>query len=198
MPADSYGLVYETLLVVYATPPTHNINNIPNLRKELIARFINPFTDIGFKRIFGQEISKPLIIDFLNSLMSGEERIANISFLDKEQPALYEDDRSLIYDIYCQTDQGKNIIVEMQNKSQPYFKNRSVYYISEAIARQGERGSSWKYSIDAVYRLSQLLPDGFRQEISDRCDTCRQENASALHRQSTHELHAIATVQQGR
>ena len=78
LPADSYGLVYETLLVVYATPPTHNIKNIPNLRKELMARFINPFTDIGFKRIFGQEISKPLIIDFLNSLMAGEERIANI------------------------------------------------------------------------------------------------------------------------
>ena len=38
-----------------------------------MAKFINPFTDIGFKRIFGQEISKPLIIDFLNSLMEGEE-----------------------------------------------------------------------------------------------------------------------------
>ena len=65
-----------------------------------MAKFINPFTDIGFKRIFGQEISKPLIIDFLNSLMEGEEHIEDITFLDKEQPALYEDDRSLIYDIY--------------------------------------------------------------------------------------------------
>ena len=77
-----------------------------------MAKFINPFTDIGFKRIFGQEISKPLIIDFLNSLLLGEERITNITFLDKEQPALFEDDRSLIYDIYCQTEKGENIIVE--------------------------------------------------------------------------------------
>lgn len=121
-----------------------------------MAKFINPFTDIGFKRIFGQEISKPLIIDFLNSLMEGEEHIEDITFLDKEQPALYEDDRSLIYDIYCRTERGHNIIVEMQNKSQPYFKNRSIYYVSEAIARQGERGSSWQYAIDAVYLVAFL------------------------------------------
>src|SRR5574344_57404 len=121
-----------------------------------MAQFINPFTDIGFKRIFGQEISKPLLLDFLNNLLAGEEHIVNLSFLDKEQPALYEDDRSLIYDIYCETDEGKKIIVEMQNKSQPYFKNRSIYYVSEAIARQGERGSSWNYEIDSVYLVAFL------------------------------------------
>ncbi len=124
-----------------------------------MARFINPFTDIGFKRIFGQEVSKPLILDFLNNLLEGEEHILNITFLDKEQPALYEDDRSLVYDIYCETDQGKKIIVEMQNKSQPYFKDRSIYYVSEAIARQGERDrhgdttstpyTSWPFSTSA-------------------------------------------------
>ena len=110
-----------------------------------MARFINPFTDIGFKRIFGQEFSKPLILDFLNSLLVGEE-----------QPALFEDDRSLIYDIYCETDKKENIIVEMQNKSQPYFKNRSIYYVSEAIARQGEKGADWQYKIDAVYLVAFL------------------------------------------
>ena len=91
----------------------------------------------------------------------------NLSFLDKEQPALYEDDRSLIYDIYCETDEGKKIIVEMQNKSQPYFKNRSIYYVSEAIARQGERGSGWNYAIDAVYLVAFLnfCPMDFKQKF---------------------------------
>ena len=119
-----------------------------------MAKFINPFTDVGFKRVFGQEISKPLILDFLNNLLLGEEHITDITFLDKEQPALYEDDRSLVYDIYCETDSGKKVIVEMQNKTQPYFKNRSIYYTSEAIARQGERGSSWNYDIAAVYLVA--------------------------------------------
>ena len=121
-----------------------------------MAKFINPFTDVGFKRVFGQEISKPLILDFLNNLLLGEEHIADITFLDKEQPALYEDDRSLVYDIYCETDSGKKVIVEMQNKTQPYFKDRSIYYTSEAIARQGERGSSWNYDMAAVYLVAFL------------------------------------------
>ena len=121
-----------------------------------MAKYINPFTDVGFKRIFGQELSKPLLLDFLNSLFEGEKRIVNLTFLDKEQPAMFEEDRSLIYDIYCETDEGEKIIVEMQNKSQPFFKNRSIYYVSESIARQGERGSSWNYEIDSVYLVAFL------------------------------------------
>ena len=121
-----------------------------------MAKYINPFTDVGFKRIFGQELSKPLLLDFLNSLFEGEKRIVNLTFLDKEQPALFEEDRSLIYDIYCETDEGEKIIVEMQNKSQPFFKNRSIYYVSESIARQGERGSSWNYELDSVYLVAFL------------------------------------------
>ncbi len=121
-----------------------------------MSRYINPFTDLGFKRIFGQEVSKPLILDFLNQLLDGQEHIADLTFLDKEQPAMYDDDRSLIYDIYCETDSGKKIIVEMQNRSQQYFKNRSIYYVAQAIARQGERGSMWHYDIDAVYLVAFL------------------------------------------
>ena len=121
-----------------------------------MAKYINPFTDVGFKRIFGQELSKPLLLDFLNSLFEGEKHIVNLTFLDKEQPALFVEDRSLIYDIYCETDEGEKIIVEMQNKSQPFFKNRSIYYVSESIARQGERGSSWNYEIDSVYLVAFL------------------------------------------
>ena len=132
-----------------------------------MAKYINPFTDVGFKRIFGQELSKPLLLDFLNSLFVGEKRIVNLTFLDKEQPALFEEDRSLIYDIYCETDEGEKIIVEMQNKSQPFFKNRSIYYVSESIARQGERGSAWNYAIDSVYLVAFLnfSPIDFKKQF---------------------------------
>ena len=98
-----------------------------------MANYINPFTDIGFKRIFGQELSKPLLIDFLNNLLIGEKRIVNLKFLDKELPPVFVDDRSLIYDIYCELDDNEKIIVEMQNCEQSYFKRRSIYYVSEAI-----------------------------------------------------------------
>ncbi|MGM9699600.1 MAG: Rpn family recombination-promoting nuclease/putative transposase [Prevotella sp.] len=132
-----------------------------------MARYINPFTDVGFKRIFGQEFSKPLLLDFLNSLFEEEKHFVNLTFLDKEQPALFDDDRSLIYDIYCETDEGERIIVEMQNKTQPYFKNRSIYYVSESFARQGERGSSWNYDIDSVYLIAFLnfCPVDFKKQF---------------------------------
>ena len=143
-----------------------------------MAKFINPFTDIGFKRIFGQEFSKPLLLNFLNNLLVGEKEIVDITFLDKEQPAIYEEDRSLIYDVYCKTTDGDHIIVEMQNKEQPFFKKRSIYYVSEAISRQGERGAQWKYGIKAVYFVAFL---NFKLDdigTKFRTDTCLMDMES--------------------
>lgn len=119
-----------------------------------MSKFINPFTDVGFKHIFGQEFSKPLLLDFLNNLLVGERHITDLSFLDKEQAAIYYGDRSPIYDVLCETDTGEKIIVEMQNRSQPHFKERTLYYASEAIVRQGERGAQWDYDIKAVYLIA--------------------------------------------
>ena len=115
-----------------------------------MGRFVNPFTDTGFKILFGQDISKPLLIDFLNNLLKGSEEIVDLKFLDKEKPRLYKKDRGLIYDIYCETSDNKKIIVEMQNRSQEYFVERSIYYVSQAISRQGKRGE-WDYNFDSVY-----------------------------------------------
>lgn len=122
-----------------------------------MSKFINPFTDIGFKRIFGQEVSKPVLIAFLNGLLEGEHHITDLQFLDKEQIGESADDRSLIYDVYCETESGRHIIVEMQNRYQSYFKNRSIYYLARSISRQGEPGPSWHYAdVKAVYLIAFL------------------------------------------
>lgn len=137
-----------------------------------MGKFINPFSDVGFKRIFGQEMSKPLLLDFLNNLLVGERHITDLSFLDKEQLPLSCDDRSLIYDVYCCTDTGENIIVEMQNRPQPYFKQRTIYYAARSISAQGERGSEWRYDIKAVYCVSFLnfcqsdISSDFRTDVA--------------------------------
>lgn len=116
-----------------------------------MGRFINPFTDYGFKKIFGQEISKDLLIDFLNDLLKGERVITDLTFLNNEQLPQYDEGRGIIYDIYCSTDTGEKIIVEMQNKSQLHFKERALFYLSNAIAQQGEAGTEWKFNLKAVY-----------------------------------------------
>ena len=115
-----------------------------------MGKYVNPFTDTGFKILFGQEPSKPLLIDFLNNLLDGKEKIIDVTFLDKEKPRLYKKDRGLIYDILCETANNEKIIVEMQNKPQKYFIARSIFYTSQAIARQGVKGD-WDFNFKAVY-----------------------------------------------
>lgn len=116
-----------------------------------MAKFINPFTDVGFKKIFGQEVSKDLLIDFLNDLLVDEKEIKDIRFLDKELMPEYMGDRGVIYDIYCVTESGDEFIVEMQNRQQVHFDERALYYLSQAICRQGEKGASWDFKLKAVY-----------------------------------------------
>lgn len=89
-----------------------------------MSKYINPFCDVGFKRIFGQEYSKPLLISFLNNLLEGEKQITGLTFLDKEQPGVNDEDRSLVYDIYCDTADGEKIIVEMQRRPSPTRERR--------------------------------------------------------------------------
>ena len=104
-----------------------------------MGRYINPFTDWGFKRLFGQEFSKDLLINFLNDLFEGEFQIKDVTFKDKEQLGDTNDLRGCIFDIYCVTDDGKHFIVEMQNRWVPFFVNRSIYYASKAFVAQRKK-----------------------------------------------------------
>ena len=113
------------------------------------AKYVNPFTDFGFKKLFGEEASKPLLIDFLGCLLP-ESPIRDLSFKDKEKLGKLSDDRKAIYDIYCEVDSGEKIIVELQKAKQNYFKDRTVYYATFPIQEQAERGD-WNYELKAVY-----------------------------------------------
>ena len=137
-----------------------------------MGRFINPFTDWGFKRIFGQEINKDLLIQFLNDLLAGERHITDLRFMDKEQLAEAKDQRGAIYDIFCETDTKERIIVEMQHRRQPFFMDRSIFYASRAVVGQGKKGKHWNYQLAAVYTIcfmnfqsSDLLLSKFRTDV---------------------------------
>ena len=143
-----------------------------------MGKYVNPFTDTGFKILFGQEPSKPLLIDFLNNLLEGKEKITDVTFLDKEKPRLYKKDRGVIYDILCETDKSEKIIVEMQNRSQEHIISRSVFYVSQAIARQGVKGD-WDFDFHAVYFVAfmNFTLDGLKEFRTDAhlCKTSTEE-----------------------
>ena len=114
-----------------------------------MGKFINPFTDWGFKHIFGRDISKDLLIDFLNGLFAGKMRITNLNFCNTEQIPETNDDRNIVFDLFCTTDNGEKFIVEMQNRSQTYFIDRAIFYTSRAISNQGPVGE-WDYHLTPV------------------------------------------------
>lgn len=138
---------------------------------------ISPFTDFGFKYIFGQEENKDLLIDFLNTLFvdePGHETIINVTFLDKEYPKSPESQRGVIYDIKCQTSSGKHFIVEMQNAQQSYFIDRSIYYASRSIVAQAKAGKEWCYEFQSVYVISFLnfKMDALGKEVRSDAALC--------------------------
>ena len=119
------------------------------------AKYINPFTDFGFKKIFGEEASKPMLIDFLNALLPEQDRVVNLSFKNTEQLGMKERDRKAVYDIYCQNENGERFIVELQKAKQNYFKERTIYYSTFPIREQAEKGD-WNYDLKAVYCIGIL------------------------------------------
>lgn len=119
------------------------------------AKYVNPFTDFGFKKIFGEEASKPLLIDFLNALLPESKHIADLSFKNCEQLGITELDRKAIYDIYCEAKSGEKFIVELQKAKQNYFIERTIYYSTFPIREQAEKGN-WNYNLQAVYCIGIL------------------------------------------
>ena len=119
------------------------------------AKYINPFTDFGFKKIFGEEASKPLLIDFLNALLPQTNKIIDLNFKNTEHLGQTDLDRKAIYDIYCENEIGEKFIVELQKAKQNYFKERTIYYSTFPIREQAEKGE-WNYDLKSVYCIGIL------------------------------------------
>ena len=118
-------------------------------------RYINPFTDFGFKKLFGSEPNKDLLIDFLNELIKERGHIQALTYLKAEQLGLSEFERRAVFDLYCESDTGEKFIVEMQKAKQKYFKDRSVFYSTFPIREQAQRGE-WDFQLNAVYTVGIL------------------------------------------
>ena len=122
-------------------------------------RYISLLTDFGFKRIFGTDPNKDLLIDFLNSLFDGEQVVKDVTYLNSEHVGDVHSERKAIFDVYCENEKGEKFIVEMQNASQKYFKDRSLYYATFPIREQAQKGGIWNYELKHVYVVALLNYD---------------------------------------
>lgn len=134
---------------------------------EIRERYVNPFTDFGFKKLFGEEPNKDLLLDFLNELLKEEEgEIKSITYLKNEHLGVGDTDRKAIFDLYCENERGEKFIVELQKSKQNFFKDRTLYYSTFPIQEQAKR-ADWNYELKAVYTVA-ILDFVFEEDKAER------------------------------
>ncbi|CCE24970.1 Rpn family recombination-promoting nuclease/putative transposase [Methylotuvimicrobium alcaliphilum] len=118
-------------------------------------KYINLFTDFGFKKAFGEEASKEHLISFLNTLLPERHQIEELQFCNNEYQGATALDRKAIFDLNCVSATGEYFIVELQKAKQNFFKDRSVFYATFPIQQQAQRGD-WDFRLSAVYTIGIL------------------------------------------
>ena len=137
-------------------------------------KYIDPFTDFGFKKLFGEDCNKDLLLDFLNELLKKDTgNIVSISYLQNEQMGISEESRKAIFDIHCENDKGEKFIVELQKTKQEFFKDRTLYYSTFPITKQAIP-EDWSFELKNVYTIAILNfvfdedkndPDKYRYDV---------------------------------
>lgn len=136
-------------------------------------RYLNLFTDFGFKKLFGEEASKQHLISFLNTLLPEKHYIQDLHFSSNEKQGASLIDRRAIFDLSCISNRGEHFIVELQKAKQNFFKDRSVFYATFPIQQQAEQGE-WNFKLAAVYTIG-ILDFVFDEDL-------HQGNHDVIHR----------------
>ncbi len=126
-------------------------------------KYIDLMVDWSFKKIFGTEVNKDILIEFLKVIFP-QYAISDITYVPTEQLGIMEDDRKAIFDVLCRTVDGKTFLVEMQRGYQKHFFERALFYTSFPIMKQGKKALAeeargnrpWDFSLDGVFFLGIL------------------------------------------
>jgi predicted transposase/invertase (TIGR01784 family) len=120
-------------------------------------KYVNPFTDYGFKRLFGEEPNKPLLMDFLNELLKEEQgKIVELTYLKNEQLGTSELDRRAIFDLYCTSETGEKFIVELQKAKRKSFLDSMLYHSTFPIRNREISESKSSFELKKVYVIAML------------------------------------------
>ena len=150
-------------------------------------KYFNPYTDFGFKKLFGEEGSKDLLQDFLNQLLPEHHQISTLKFKNTEALSEQITDRKAIFDIYCETADGVQFIVEMQKGRVQNFIDRALFYTSFPIREQSKKGQ-WDFNLMPVYFIG-ILDFIYDQKPAwrhFRLDVCLKDQYNAVFSDKLH------------
>jgi len=133
---------------------------MPKYKPTVTGRYIDPLVDFAFKKIFGSEPNKDLLIAFLNEVFRGRKHIIDLVYNKNEHPGDIKNEGAAIFDLLCTGSTGDQFIIEVQRGRQGNFKERALFYTSRLISDQAPKGkrSDWAYNLTEVYLIA-LLED---------------------------------------
>src|SRR5216683_2359883 len=104
----------------------------------MFTKFLDPKNDVAFKKIFGTEKNKDILIHFLNDMVTFREKspIQDVTFLKTIQDPEVAAKKTSVVDILCRDEKGNQYIVEMQVAKEKGFEKRALYYASKAYVSQ--------------------------------------------------------------
>lgn len=111
----------------------------------MLSKFLDPKNDLAFKRIFGSEKNKDILIHFLNDIFTNIlSPIQEVTFLKSALDPEIAAQRVSIVDLLCQDSHGDYFIVEMQANWESSFEKRAQLYAAKTYAQQLEKGVDYK------------------------------------------------------
>ena len=121
-----------------------------------MARYIDPKTDFGFKRLFAQEESKDILKQFLFDVLKLDHPIQELTYIPNEQLPKGADELIGVYDVYCTDLLGQRFVVEMQRGYQTFIRDRVLYYSTFPIVHQAKKGTTWQFELVPIYCIAIL------------------------------------------
>ena len=110
-----------------------------------ISKFLDPKNDLAFKRVFGSEKNKDILIHFLNDIFAGQiTPVKNVRFLKPNQEPEISSQRVSLIDIFCEGINGEHFIIEMQVLHEPGFEKRAQFYAARAYIDQRQKGTEYR------------------------------------------------------
>ncbi len=144
-------------------------------------KYADLLDDDVFKLVFGQESSKDVMVEFLNQVIT-DRNIVDLDFMDKEMRPSERGKKKSVYDMFCKTDDGSRIVVEVQRRKQPFYVERSIYYSTFQVRNQVDAGRE-EYSFYPVYVISIL-----DFNIEENAGNPEVKTVYRLYEEKTHNL----------
>ena len=119
----------------------------------MLDKFLDPKNDLAFKRVFGSEKNKDILIQFLNDILDHQYigEIREITFLPTVQAPEVVANKQSIVDVLCQDQHGIQYIVEMQVTATAGFEKRAQYYAARAYSGQLFEGDDYDKLRDVIF-----------------------------------------------